>query len=217
MVVRYIDNGKRAIFNELIFTRDEKTGYFLNSTVHQRLHRAVYEYYNGAIPSGFHVHHIDHNRGNNEPENLIAISRADHNRIHADEMPDEIREKLRANLEKNARPAANKWHGSAEGREWHQKHYADTREMLHKREWMVCECCGQRFNGATNGTARFCSNACKSAWRRKAGIDNVVKCCEYCGREFTSNKYANVHTCSRSCANRMRALYSRKTHSENVG
>ena len=215
MEVRYIDHGKRAIFGDLVYTRDDKTGYYLNSTVHQRLHRAVYERCNGAIPKGYHIHHDDHNRGNNEPDNLIAVTGKDHKRIHAAEMTEETRKRLCINLDKNARPAAAKWHGSDAGRAWHAKHYAEMHDKMHRREWMLCEYCGRGFNGVANGTARFCSNACKSAWRRKAGLDDIIKQCEWCGREFKSNKYADVHTCSRSCANRARWLRSREAHSEN--
>ena len=139
MVVRYIDHGKRAIFGDLVYTRDDKTGYYLNSTVHQRLHRAVYERCNGAIPKGYHIHHVDHNRGNNEPDNLIAVTGKDHKRIHAAEMTEETRKRLCINLDKNARPAAAKWHGSDAGRAWHAKHYAEMHDKLHRREWMLCE------------------------------------------------------------------------------
>lgn len=36
----------------------------------------------GAIPDGGHVHHIDHNRWNNEPHNLVALPRAVHKAWH---------------------------------------------------------------------------------------------------------------------------------------
>ncbi len=205
-MIEYIDGGKRAIFNGLVFTRDEKTGYYLNSTFRVRLHRVVYEQCNGPIPDGHHVHHVDHDRGNNEPENLIALSPGDHQRLHGEEMSDEHREKLADNLRQNAIPAAVEWHKSEAGRVWHLKHYAETADAMHARQWMTCACCGAEFCGAANGTARFCSNACKSAWRRKAGIDNEIRKCEFCGGEFVANKYADTQTCSRSCANRLRAV-----------
>ena len=205
MVVRYIDHGKRAIFGDLVYTRDDKTGYYLNSTVHQRLHRAVYERCNGAIPKGYHIHHVDHNRGNNEPENLIALPQKEHLKRHEEEMTEELREKLRSNIRQKAMPAAAEWHRSAEGRAWHAEHYKQHADALHGSRWMACAQCGVEFYGAANGMTRFCSNACKSAWRRKARIDNEVRKCIYCGREYETNKYSSGRTCSRSCANRMRA------------
>jgi hypothetical protein len=40
MEVQYFENGDLAVFNGLKYRRDKKTGYYLNSTTHQRLHRA---------------------------------------------------------------------------------------------------------------------------------------------------------------------------------
>lgn len=204
MVVKYIDGGKRAIFGELIYTRDDKTGYYLNSTIHKRLHRAVYEHFNGRVPEGCHVHHIDHNRANNEPENLTALSKAEHNRVHAAEMTEETRERLRDNIRTRAVPAAAEWHKSAAGHEWHLRHYEQTKDAMHRRGEKTCEQCGRVFLGALNGTTRFCSNACKSAYRRKLGGDDVIRTCKWCGKSFAANRYAKTRTCSRNCANHLR-------------
>lgn len=50
-------------------------------------YRKIYEHHNGAIPvdeSGrtYDIHHIDGDRSNNEPNNLLAVSIADHLAIH---------------------------------------------------------------------------------------------------------------------------------------
>lgn len=42
------------------------------------LHRQVYIDNFGPIPEGYHVHHKDGNTWNNSPDNLVAISPADH-------------------------------------------------------------------------------------------------------------------------------------------
>ena len=36
----------------------------------KRLHRTVWKYHNGEIPKGYHVHHKDGNKLNNELQNL---------------------------------------------------------------------------------------------------------------------------------------------------
>lgn len=204
-MIEYIDDGKRALFNGLVFVRDDQTGYYLNSMLHMRLHRAVYEYYYGAIPDSYHVHHIDHDKANNEPENLIALSQEDHLKLHWAESTEERRAEMTVNFIEKAIPAAVAWHKSEEGRAWHLKHYEQTKDAMHMRAWMACEQCGREFFGVANGQTRFCSNACKSAWRRKAGLDDVERKCPACGRSFTTNKYSGARTCSRSCANRWRA------------
>ena len=203
MVVQYIENGKHAIFGDLVFTRDDTTGYYLNATCRLRLHRAVYEYYNGAIPDGYQVHHIDHDKSNNEPENLIALTKEDHSRLHGMELTDEQREARRDNLTQNARPAASEWHRSEAGRAWHLEHYERTKDALRVRVVMACENCGKEFEGVPN-TSRFCSNACKSAWRRKAGLDDVERVCASCGQIFKTSKYSSAECCSQSCTNHWR-------------
>ena len=52
----------------------------------------------------------------------------------------------------------------------------------------VCTNCGKEFVGQP-GKDRFCSNACKSAYRRKSGVDNVTRSCAFCGGPFIVNKY----------------------------
>ena len=37
MRVEYFENGDLAIFNELHFRKDKKTGYYLNSTIQERV------------------------------------------------------------------------------------------------------------------------------------------------------------------------------------
>lgn len=34
------------------------------------------------VPEGYHIHHLDENKENNAPENLIMLSAGDHNRLH---------------------------------------------------------------------------------------------------------------------------------------
>lgn len=204
-MIEYIDGEKRALFNGLVFVRDDCTGYYLNSTLRVRLHRAVYEYYYGAIPDGYHVHHIDHDKTNNKPENLCAMPEVIHHELHAKEQTEEERERKKASFIRNAVAAASAWHKSEEGRAWHLKHYEQMKGAMHAKTWMTCKQCEKGFYGVANGQTRFCSKACKSAWRRKAGLDDVERKCLACGRSFTANKYSGTRTCSRSCANRWRA------------
>lgn len=44
--------------------------------------REVYRRHYGPIPEGWHVHHIDGNRKNNDPKNLIALSPEEHYHVH---------------------------------------------------------------------------------------------------------------------------------------
>lgn len=204
-MIRYEQDGKFAYFNGLKFTRDDKTGYYLNSTIRKRLHRYVWEYFNGPIPAGCHIHHKDGDKNNNNIENLVLVKHSKHVRLHGilKSMDNEWLEWARANMDKKARPAASKWHGSEEGKEWHRKHYDQMKDKLHAKVIKICDYCGKYYDGLPRKTDRFCSNKCKSAWRRKAGLDNEIRTCAYCGREFEANKYGKTKCCSKSCSNRL--------------
>ena len=50
-------------------------------------YRKLYEEYHGLIPVDedgrtYEIHHLDGNRKNNEPNNLVALSIKEHYRIH---------------------------------------------------------------------------------------------------------------------------------------
>ena len=136
---------KYLFFDGKKFTRDDKTGYYLCSTgdennVRKRMHVYVWEYFNGPISKGYHIHHIDGDKSNNDIQTL------------------------RKNMAK-ATVMAKEWHNSNEGHEWHKKHYEQMKEKLHIPKRFVCEYCNKEFVN-TQINSRFCSNKCKSAWRR---------------------------------------------------
>ena len=48
------------------------------------LHRFIAQiFYGKPIPKGYEVHHIDKNKLNNSPDNLVVISKEEHQRIHS--------------------------------------------------------------------------------------------------------------------------------------
>lgn len=192
---------KTQYFDGLHFTRDDKTGYYLNSTIRKRMHRYVWEYYNGDIPKDYEVHHKDHDVSNNKIENLQLLHKKDHKSYHAKIQGDK---NVNNGHLSNIRNMAKEWHASEEGLEWHRKHYQQTKEKMLAKSEFVCEFCGESFQAVGKGNNRFCSNKCKSAWRRESGIDDETRECEVCGRHFTANKYSKTRTCSKSCGSKLR-------------
>jgi hypothetical protein len=58
-------------------------GYYISTDSSQTpLHRAVYIHYKGLLSPTQDVHHIDGDKSNNTPENLIAIGKSDHGKGH---------------------------------------------------------------------------------------------------------------------------------------
>lgn len=156
-----------------------------------RLHRAVWEFTNGTIADGMAVHHIDEDRSNNRLDNLCLMVRGEHTSMHQSGHARPLSEP--------ALSAAAKWHGSEEGIAWHKKHYELHGSGLHATAEFTCEQCNKAFVAVTTGTNRFCTNACKSAWRRKSGLDDVEADCPVCAAKFKRSKYSKKETCSRKC------------------
>ena len=198
-----METPKHQFFNGMKFTLDEHSGYYLGTTVpRKRMHVYVWEYYNGPVPQGYHVHHKDGNRANNQIDNLEAIDGRVHEKLHGAMLTDEQRQLRRDNLNENARPAASAWHGSDAGHEWHKQHYENMKDVLHERHTGTCLFCGKEFSAYRS--SKFCCNACKSAYRRKTGADMEERECAVCGKPFMTNKYKATQTCSGRCANLIR-------------
>lgn len=167
------------------------------------MHRDVWTYYNGKIPKGYHIHHIDENTANNDISNLEMLEGREHLSNHMQErMKDpSFVDTLHKRMD-YAREYANKWHGSKEGIEWHKKHGKEVAENMQPKEF-VCLNCGHSFIAKPIGLHKFCCNACKTAYRLKQGVDNETRKCVVCGNEFVTNKYYPKRTCSKKCANRL--------------
>lgn len=49
------------------------------------LHRAIWASVNGPTPEGFVIHHIDHNKDNNDISNFEMLSKQEHDKQHNEE------------------------------------------------------------------------------------------------------------------------------------
>lgn len=206
---------KFQFFDGRKFTRDEKTGYYLCSTKdstgsRKRMHVYVWEYYNGLVPEGYHIHHIDGCKSNNTIENLQLLSATEHEKLHGEMLTDEQIECARKNMMK-ASVASKEWHGSKEGHEWHKKHYEKMKDKMYVNKQFTCIVCGRQFE-SPNTQSKFCCNNCKSKYRRREGIDNIEDKCIVCGKTFVKNKYAKKETCSKECATKLRIYRRNKIH-----
>ena len=55
---------------------------FKHNGYNKLVHRHVYEKNNGNIPNGYVIHHINHNKLDNRPQNLRAMTRSEHSQHH---------------------------------------------------------------------------------------------------------------------------------------
>lgn len=182
-------NGKR-------FVKDVKYGYyhahFGNTT--KMLHRVIWEDNFGAIPEGFHVHHKDGNKDNNTIDNLELVDAYSHLSLHGK------KKKLSKEHLNKLIEASKEWHSSDEGLLWHSNHMKNIIANLPYVTKRCDFCCAEyRVKSAYSNKSRFCSNRCKSAYRRKHKLDHVENICPVCGSIFRTDKYDPRRTCSLEC------------------
>lgn len=193
---------KYQYYRGVKFTRDEKTGYYLNSTLRIRMHRFVWLCERGEIPKGYQIHHIDGDKGNNDISNLELLTTSEHMKLHGESLTEEERQKRRDNLNTNARPKAIEWHKSEEGRKWHSETTKRLIEegKLNKKKKFTCEVCGKEFEQVYKQGHKFCSGACKQKWLR-ASVPLVKHICVVCGKEYECKQSSLSKTCSKHCSN----------------
>lgn len=168
-----------------------------------RMHRDVWEFYNGKIPKGFEIHHKDENTYNNKIENLELLSQEEHYEKHKDDFIKKVTSEEHKKHLEEIRELTKEWHASEDGIKWHREHAIKNnfgKPDLPIKKCKQCEC---DFKPKTY-TQEFCSNKCKTKHRRLSGIDDIKKECIVCGCEFTGNKYSKTQTCGHKCGRELR-------------
>ena len=165
VVETVVFNGKR--YNRYPESNNPAHRRYFSRTGH-RLHKDVWEFHNGPVPEGFHVHHIDGDTTNNSIENLACISRKEHKAEHREELV--ARNKSPRQLEHLAkiRDLASQWHRSEEGRAWHREHAktslakAVATPKTYPEINFQCVWCGVQAK-AKSPRRRFCGTKCQTA------------------------------------------------------
>jgi hypothetical protein len=162
-----------------------------------RLHQEVWRFHNGPIPDGYEIHHVD-DVGDNRIGNLRCVTRGEHKRLDIEKRGG-LTERQWAHLRKIQILAAQRPRSDEEKelmRQRAKKLWEDPPTASYK-----CDQCDKEFEAVVlGGENRFCSNKCKSAWRRDAGLDDEQRSCEWCGKTFTVNRYYKTKSCTKSCA-----------------
>lgn len=180
-----------------------KGGRYLLGSGRIRMHKYVWEYYNGKPPKGYDIHHKDHNRFNNDISNLELISEFDHHSNHMKERYDSNKEWF-IEFARKGREAGKEWFKSEAGIK-----RKPERIKKGKRIWdnipvrtSNCKLCGIKMTYKCIQEQKFCSPKCK----QKALVqrNQIIKKCEYCGKEFSCFKNATktIKFCSRSCGSK---------------
>ena len=182
------------------FYLDTKTGYWISTQCPKiRAHQWVWKYHHSIIPKGYHIHHRNENKSDNRIENLELIEGSRHASIHSSKP--ENRERARKLVDK-IRPLSKDWHSSEEGKAWHRQHAKNIGFGQNPMRDYICDHCSNAYqsNVPSLNHSRFCSNNCKSSWRRAQKKDIVTRKCVICYKDFTCVKYYKTKCCGRACS-----------------
>jgi hypothetical protein len=187
------------------FYQDKKTGYWMSTDYgkgnpRMRAHQWVWINHHGMIPKGLHIHHIDGDKSNNDISNLQILNVITHVYKH---MNTERRKKSAERCDK-IRHLTKAWHSSEEGKAWHAYHALKCKFGKWEPREHECLVCKSKFQSTKRSRTKFCSNLCKSQFRRNNKTDHIEKICVSCGNLFQANKYSKVKNCSRKCGGAMR-------------
>lgn len=185
------------------FRKKTDNGYWVNTSKKAGsilyLHREKYKQEFGLTEEqikGYEVHHIDGNKDNNDISNLKLLTKEEHQKIHSTRNKSSHRHVCKkcgrvywSTVSKSVDICDRCAPELASG--------GSSMLMIKKK----CEYCGAEYEtkGVNRNRSKFCSNKCKSAYRRAKGIDNVERVCERCGNVYLVNKYSNGKIC-RKCS-----------------
>lgn len=165
-------------FNEIKFYKRSDNFYWYSTTringKRVYMHKYVWSYFNGEIPKGYEIHHIDLNRDNNDISNLKLMTIKEHKQLHNElnKQNEETVKKWKGNL-KLAIKKAREWHKSDAGKDWHRQHALNSRFGHFDYGERVCEYCGKIYN-AKRKSQKYCSNKCRSYSNKRKKLNAIM-------------------------------------------
>jgi len=152
------------------------------------------------IPPGSIIHHEDENPFNNDPSNLVCITRKEHAAHHREQYE---RPELREHLKK-IQSKSTEWHRSPEGRAWHSENG--------RRTWIgrepgtaTCAICRKMYGTFYPERSKYCSPACSQRASRMDKRYLVPAYCPICGGTFLQHRTTKrPTTCGYRCGAALR-------------
>jgi len=161
----YVDNDGRFRVWSPDHPRAYLGGYILRSIVAYDL------YHKTAVPLGMNIHHIDGNRLNDEKENLMLISHAEHSTKHGQSRKKDVT-KICKFCKKEFK--IKKWRlkqktrGTFCSQKCYHSYSKGKNHSRYSRITTVCEQCGNLFEHIPSRKLRFCSTRCsnRNRWNK---------------------------------------------------
>jgi hypothetical protein len=145
-----------------------------------RLHRVVWETYYGPIPTGYIIHHKDHNLAHNDIENLACMTRGQHSEEH-----DNLSKMWEVTRSENGREAQR------------QRGQDIAQRQRDHMVTIICQWCGNTKSVpfAYRQTTKWCSLKCQYHGKRRVHRHELS--CLVCHQPFTA--HTKRKTCSPIC------------------
>lgn len=194
-------------FNGIIYRRYPNSKYNRHKRFHDdkghALHRAIWIFHNGPIPSGHHIHHKDCDPLNNSIENLDCLTARQHCRAHSD--------LAKLDPSKDIYESRRMWQRSQEGFEHHSE-LSKLNWSNRKKELLPCKICGDICERYADFSKKIVCDLCqakrqsvkqKENYVPKQRITSEVKC-EVCGSICIQKTRKEKRFCSRVCKSNAR-------------
>lgn len=192
--IKTCDENHRIYFGRKFFLN--RLGYWSSVKASEPLaHQWVWMNHFGDIPEGYHIHHKDHDKSNNDIENLEMLSPSDHLKKHWQDPKKRIDASKK--IEKS-RLKMNEWLKSEEGRQI-QREGAKKGWETRKEISVQCKICKIDFK-TKQPNAKFCSEKCYARWHRNSKMNYIDRNCPVCHKEFKACKSSKQKLCSRRCS-----------------
>lgn len=199
--------------------------YLLDKTGHHRrlnyLHRILWNYCYGEIPTGFEIHHVDGNSLNNDISNLQLLTGHEHKKLHRNNVAEiicPICGKTFANSSHGSKYCSRQCAGKAKRMSSFEKtcpvcgkvfvtkrveakycSFDCYAKACGKFQSRICPVCGETFQPKTLRQT-YCSTECKNKSLSKPARR---KKCAICGKMFTPpRKNPSKKCCSASCSSK---------------
>lgn len=193
--VEVIDDTHQR-FNGVTYCKG-RDGHFVHNHF---IHRDVWQYYIGEIPTGYEIHHVDENKANNTIDNLQCLTKKQHSKIHHEKMP----------VAEYVCEVCGKTYVTsifARSNRFCSKHCRNHAEAKRGGEEKICAYCGKNFIAFRGATGDCCSHSCASKLQHKEKPRQKIfieKTCPICGKVFSVTlTRKNQECCSFSCSRKL--------------
>ncbi len=151
--VEIIDDTHQR-FNGVTYCKRAHSHFFINQSIHQ----AVWRYCVGKIPTGCVIHHIDHNKNNNNVANLQCLTVTEHQQVH-NQKGKPVAQKQKKQFVCSVCGKTFEAFDNGQLKRYCSKrcHNVERYHTTRKKE-NICQWCGKKFFGKI--TSRFCSGHC---------------------------------------------------------